>query len=286
MVEPVEAGSAHPQMNTLVFKIVVFAALLAAGSSAQAQRAKSKRAPAPNDVATLKQKAEAGDVGAKLALGIKLRENDRFQDALAEFKEIGRKGNPEACYQAGELLLYGARESGAQAVTARPAEGIRWTYRAATNFHAQACRNMARARATGLGVKTNLAEAYAWMQLYAERCPKPGRGELDALALSIDTATIKQGQGLARQFKAKQWPPLAVASASRAPLALKVSGITQSPNGALVVLNHRTLAVGEATQFTVGNEMVEVRCIEIGDDFARVEVEGEDEPRRLVLGRS
>jgi TPR repeat protein len=274
-------------MNTGIFKVAVLAVLVAAGSLAQAQRAIPKRAAsAPTDVATLKQKAEAGDVAAKLALGIKLRANDRSKDALAEFKEIGRKGNAEACYQAGDILLYGTRESGAQSVTARPAEGIRWTYRAATNFHAQACRNMARARATGLGIKTNVAEAYAWMQLYAERCPKPGRSELDALALSIDTATIKQGQSLAKQFKAKKWPRVAVENVTRTQLALKVSGITHSPNGALVVVNHRSLAVGEATQFTVGNEMVEVRCIEIGDDFARVEVEGEDEPRRLVLGRS
>lgn len=260
--------------------------LLACGTTARAQRSAAPRASTPvNDVATLKQKAESGDARAKLALGNKLMENSRPKDALVQFKEIARKGNVEACYLTGEILLYGARGSGEQQVLARPAEGVRWTYRAATNSHALACRNMARALINGLGVKTNLVEGYAWLQLYSERNARRDRKELDALALRVDTGIIQQGQKQAKEFKAKRWPALAVESPVLTQLSLRISGITYGDSGALVVINTRSLAVGESTQFPVGKNSVEVRCIEIGEDFARLEVEGEDEPRLLTFGK-
>ncbi len=59
----------------------------------------------------------------------------------------------------------------------------------------------------GLGVRPNLIEAYAWLQLFADSPEGSivGRVELNTLALKLDTAGVRRAQQLAAQFKAGKW---------------------------------------------------------------------------------
>lgn len=63
-------------------------------------------------------------------------------------------------------------------------EGIRWTFMAATNFHASACWNTGKALRQGLGASTNLVAAYAWLSLFANTTPGSivGRSQVNDLA--------------------------------------------------------------------------------------------------------
>lgn len=274
-------------MKTTIFRITIWCFALTAGAVALAQKQPVRRVSrAPDDVATLKQKAEAGDAQAKLALGEKLMANARPKDALAQYREIAGQGNAEACYRAGEILLFGVTSVPKdQQVNPRPLEGVRLTYRAATNRHALASRNLGRALLNGIGMKTNRTEAYAWMQHYAETSRSRDRSELDRLALTMDASALREGQKLAKRFKARDWPPLVLSKPPVSPLALKIEGLSLRVGGALVVVNRRSLAVGESTTFQVGQDTIEVRCLEIGEDYTCLEVEGEEEPRRLSFGK-
>lgn len=92
------------------------------------------------DVAALKRKAEAGDASAQVALGDALVSNFHAPEALEWYRKAAAQGNVAGEYHVGDLLLFGAPGI-PQTLTVRPnhAEGIRWTFRAATTFHPHAC---------------------------------------------------------------------------------------------------------------------------------------------------
>lgn len=273
-------------VRTSSLNILVVCLAVVAGAPASAQKQPSRRPSHPPDVATLKQKAEVGDVKAKFALAGKLLDNARPKDALNLYRELALRGEPEACYRAGEILLFGMiAASPDQQVHARPTEGVRWTYRAATNRHAQAGRNMGRALANGLGVVTNRIEAYAWMQHYTESLRTRDHAELDRMALTLDAGTIREGQKLAKRFQAREWPPLVQPKPTARSLVLKVEGISLGSGNPLAIVNRRSLGIGESTTLQSGKDAIAIRCVEIGADFVCVEVEGEDEPRRLTFGK-
>lgn len=144
---------------------------------------------------------------------------------------------------------------------------------------------MSRALASGLGVMTNRIEAYAWLQFYSDSHRKRDYAELDRMALTLDAGTIREGQKLAKRLKAREWPPLVQPKSALRPLALKVEGISLGSGNPLAIVNRRSLGIGEATTLQAGKDAVEIRCVEIGEDFVCVEVEGEDEPRRLGFGK-
>ena len=75
------------------------------------------------------------------------------------------------------------------------------TFFAATNFHPNACWDMATALQHGIGLSTNLIEAYAWLQLFADSSTgwAVGRVQLNELALKLDTQSLAKAQKLARQ---------------------------------------------------------------------------------------
>jgi hypothetical protein len=75
--------------------------------------------------------------------------------------------------------------------------------------------------------------------------------------------------------------------ANRPPPASEVvlKGIVGSPNHRLAIINHTTLQVGEVGSVQVPGGHIKVRCMEIGEDYAVVAVEGEIQPKRLELNR-
>jgi hypothetical protein len=273
-------------MYTGELKIFLVVAVLLAASAGFSQRApgtKRVRQPiAPDDVLALKEKAEAGDVLAQLALGEKYAAIVQPADALLWYRKAAEKGNIEARYRIGNVLLFGQPALSGQKVAANPTEGVRWTFSAATNLHPRACRNLSHAFHSGLGVDTNIVEAYAWLQLFAEKEPEIGRKELNTLALGMKVEDIQLAQSRAAQLKRGQWPKLSLRKVAEGDRRLQVQGVTFGGRLPLAVINRRTVAEGETAEIVVDGTTLRIKCLEVRETSVLVEIEGEAEPR--VLG--
>jgi hypothetical protein len=238
------------------------------------------------DVAALKRNAEAGDAAAQLALGDVFVSHCRATEALQWYRKAAAQGNVEAKYQVGQMLLFGGFGS-PKALEVKPnhAEGIRWTYMAATNGHALACDTMARVLKEGIGTSTNLIAAYAWLKLFAETPGGSivGRVHLNELALKMDTDSLRRAEALAARFKAGQWRvPTARAIPDGDP-NLKLGGITFGNKKALAVINGKTLAEGESASLPFKSGRLAIKCLKIERDSVLVSLDGEDAPRLLHL---
>jgi hypothetical protein len=83
-------------------------------------------------------------------------------------------------------------------------------------------------------------------------------------------------------------PPAAVAAAAhKAPLAsdLLLKGIVGSATHRLAIINNEILEVGEESPVRVPNGQVRVRCVEIGDDYVIINVDGEARSQRLEMAK-
>ena len=81
--------------------------------------------------------------------------------------------------------------------------------------------------------------------------------------------------------------PIVVAAARKAAVAsdLLLKGIVGSATHRLAVINNQILEVGETAPVRVSVGQVRVKCIEIGEDHAVVQVEGEPRPQRLEMDK-
>ena len=233
------------------------------------------------DVAAIKRKAEAGDAAAQVSLGETLASSFHASEALGWYRKAAAQGNVEGEYHVGNMLLFGGPGI-PQAFAVKPnhAEGIRWTFMAATNHHPGACHNMATALREGYGTRTNLVEAYAWLKLYAGTVPGStlGRGEMNRLALQMDTDALGQAEALAAEFRAGKWrPPVARAIPEGDP-RLKLGGITFGGQHSLAVINGKTLSEGEFASVSVKPGTLTIKCLKIEKDSVLITVEGEDTP--------
>lgn len=272
-------------------KIITLMATLTLALPSLAQRPPSRQTVRlPSDLVSIRQLADQGNIQARLELGRRFLANNHHADALGWYRKTAEQDCPDGIFQVGSLLLFGARSSHpGQKVEANPAEGIKWTYHAATNSYVEAYRNMSLALQHGLGVRTNLAEAYAWMQLYADRDPN-GRGALEMLGLKLETAVLVEGRRMGGEFKHGYWPKLKLAGSmvvavavAKAPVALKLTGLT-SGKIPLAVINQRTFGPGDSAKVPLaGGGTATVTCREIREDAVLVEVDSEEEPRWLTF---
>jgi hypothetical protein len=273
------------KMNLHVAKNLLLIGILALSQAASAQPNPVRRTVSlPNDILTLKRWADGGDFQAQIALANKLSAAQRPADALMWYRKASATGAAEADYQIGRMLLYGAVNDAAadQKVLPKPVEGVRWAFRAATNYHADACRDLSGAFQRGLGVEKNLVEAYAWMHLFADANPAVGRAGLDGLTLLMTTSDVDAGRRLAKQFQSRQWPKWPKLTMAAAPqIPLRLNGVTAGGNAPLAVVNRCTLAQGESAAIPLNGRMIAVKCVEVRHDSVLIEVEGESEPRWL-----
>ncbi len=242
----------------------------------------------PDDIVQLKQLAEAGNLHAQLALAKRYYANEMFADGYACYRKAAETGSMDAIYQVGHVLLVGALGNQPnQRVVANPIEGIRWIYRAATNLYPAACADMAFALQNGLGVKTNLAQAYAWLLLYAEGDPDRGPAIAERFALRMNTAILLEGRRLAADFKKSNWPPPPAGGFLKILIPLKLTGVSLSGGTPLAIINRRTLSAGESTNLPLqSGGTISLKCLEIRQDAVLVEVAGEGGPRWLRFENS
>jgi hypothetical protein len=270
---------------TLITSIALAVLLVATAAPAQ-NPLSGTLTTAFGDVPALKRKAEAGDAGAQVALGEALVSHFRASEALEWYRKAAVQGSVSGQYHVGHMLLFGGPGIPHEfAVKPNHAQGIRWTFMAATNHHAQACHDMASALLEGYGTPKNQIEGYAWLKLYAGMPAGSalGRGELNQLALKMDTDALGRAEALAAEFKAGKWRAPAVRVVPEGEPRLKLSGITFGGKVSLAVINGRTLSEGESARVSVGPANVGIKCLRIEKDAVSVSVEGEDTPRVLRL---
>jgi len=236
------------------------------------------------DVAATKQKAEAGDLSAQLSLGDLLANNFKSADALSWYRKSAAQGSVEAMSRIGDMLMSGRSGIPAgQSVRPDPAEGIQWTFQAATNLNAKAILNMSKAFQNGIGVSTNLVEAYAWLQLYAERDAIVGRVWLNEMALQLSSKSLQEAQAMAIDFKSGHWPLISPRKIVEGDSRLKLKGIIFGGEKALATINGITMAEGESAHISLKPGNLVIKCIQIQKDSVLILIQGENDPRRLQL---
>ena len=236
-----------------------------------------------SDVAATKQKAEAGDPQAQFSLANTLSFNFKNAEALEWYRKAAQQGLVAAKSRIGEMLMFGAVGiPSSQGVKANPTEGIRWTFEAATNRDAKAFLNMSKGLQSGIGVSTNLVEAYAWLQLYSENDPIVGRVWLNQLALKLDVQSLQEAQKMEAQFKAGRWPSLSPRRLAEGDSRLKLGGVIKGKTS-LAIINGKTLAEGESTTIELKDGPLKVKCVQIKQDAVLISIEGENEPRWFTL---
>jgi hypothetical protein len=82
-------------------------------------------------------------------------------------------------------------------------------------------------------------------------------------------------------------PTVATSRTDRPPPASEVilKGVVGTPSHRLAVINNAILESGEEGSVRVPGGHIRVRCMEIGQDYAVIKVDGEIQPRRLVLSK-
>jgi hypothetical protein len=66
---------------------------------------------------------------------------------------------------------------------------------------------------------------------------------------------------------------------------LQLQGIVGNPKHRLALINTSILEIGEEESVRVPSGHVKVKCLEIGEDYALIKVEGEAQPKRLELNK-
>jgi len=243
-----------------------------------------------NDMGKVKMLAEHGNLKAQLKLAGACASSELHADALKWYAAAAEQGSVDGIFQKGHLLLFGRPASSPdQVVTAKPVEGLRFAYIAATNGNSSAWFDMAVALRDGRGCAIDAVNAYAWFMLSADSGNSSGMEQMNQLALRLNTDQIRSARSLVREMKAKRWPePPHESAKSQKPVGeiaikLKLSGVVCSPKGNLAIINNRTLAEGESSQFlTAKKDAILITCKRIDPDAVQVLVEGEDAERTLL----
>jgi hypothetical protein len=82
-------------------------------------------------------------------------------------------------------------------------------------------------------------------------------------------------------------PPPVVMAAHKAAVAsdLLLKGVVSSATHRSAVVNNEILEVGEESDVRTPNGQVHVKCLEIGDDYVIIQVNGEARSQRLVMDK-
>ena len=237
------------------------------------------------DVAAVKQKAEAGDAGAQVSFGNILSYHLRQAEALSWYRKAAAQGNIDAEYSIGQMLVFGASGDSTNAVRANPAEGLRWTFMAATNLITPAYYTMSKALRQGLGTSRDPMAAYAWLVLLSETPTSTllARSEMNEMALKMSTADIHCAQNLAGEFKARHWQLPVIRVIPDGDPRLKLTGVVFGMKNPMAVINGKTVGEGASAKISLKPDTLNIKCLRIEKDSVSIFIEGEDQPRVLRL---
>ena len=77
--------------------------------------------------------------------------------------------------------------------------------------------------------------------------------------------------------------PIAVAAQAHVESTLVLKGIVGSVGRRIAVINNETMQQGEEASIRTPAGHVRVKCLEIGEDSVLVQVDGEPQPKKLVM---
>ena len=238
------------------------------------------------NVAMMRERAERGDTGSQLELADILSAQSLVAQSVVWYHTAAEHGNVQAKFRLGEILLHGAESAPdpKERVPANARVGVLWTYEAATNFHGGACRNMSYVLENGLGVKRDMVEAYAWLEVYARSNASDARTTLDRLALQMSLQEIREAHTVAALFTDGHWRGvnLQIVGGAESGPKFKLNGITLGPVP-LAIINGQTMQEGDSTVIRGNEAPVRFNCLKIGPDSVQIAVEGEAGIRILRL---
>ena len=152
----------------------------------------------------LRRRAEAGDLGAQVALGHHYAAGDGVERDLVRAASLYR-GAAEAGNAEGQLALGLLYREGAGVPQDHP-EAARWIRRAAQSGHAKARYYLGIMHREGDGVPRDNVAAHAWLNLAAAALPQGEREQAarqrDWLSEVMTPVEIAEAQRLAREWAA------------------------------------------------------------------------------------
>lgn len=171
-------------MKQIYFIIMLFLAI-ASGASAQT-----------TNIATLTQKAKAGDAKAQNDLGDAYYDGKgvtkNFTEAVKWYTKAAEQGNAEAQKNLGYCYNYG------EGVAKNLTEAVKWYTKAAEQGNAKAQRNLGNCYYNGEGVAKDFTEAVKWYKKAAEQGNADAQNNLGECYYN--------GEGLAKDFtEAVKW---------------------------------------------------------------------------------
>jgi hypothetical protein len=232
----------------------------------------------------------AGDEPDKLVRqGDGFRSHGRLNEALWAYRQAARSGNVKGALAAGDMLFSQGKEGSCKEQMLKLSEGFGYLFFAATNRNPQACARLADALQNGTGIPTNLACAYAWMEVAAQSNPS-FRTNLDLMVVQLEPSAILKAQKLAREYISGHWPERVARPIDQGDPRFQIQGMSVSGQKSVIVLNGDSLTVGDSINVVplntpksdAGGKLM-VSCLEIGRDFALMAVAGEPNLKMLTI---
>lgn len=225
--------------------------------------------------------APAPAAGKMVSEGKAYLSNGQINEALLSFRQAAKIGSVDGACAAGDLLLNQAKNLTGRDRIQKSFDGLSYLFFAATNNNARACADLSAAYCAGIGVQSNLVDAYAWLKL-AAHLDASFHQQLDQLVIQLDPDEIRQAQAAADAYQQGHWPVCTIKPVEFADPRLKIQGMTSSNRGPLVVVNGSTFAQGDSNsilpvnaQNRQGTERLAATCLEIGNDYVLLAVAGE-----------
>ncbi len=224
-----------------------------------------------------------------VAQGEIFEQSGKISDALRVYAQAAKTGNANAAFDAGELLFKQGRAKTGREGLLDLSAGLGYLFIAATNHQPQACARLAEAFQNGIVVQTNLVCAYAWLEVAAHSA-SAFSADMDRLVVQLEPAEILQAQTLGREYITGRWPAQIVPPLDQGDSRLQIQGVSYYAQGALIILNGDTLAVGESINVLPAGKLagkskqkLTVSCRKIGADYALVAVAGETNLKLLPI---
>jgi hypothetical protein len=222
-----------------------------------------------------------------MADGDVFRKNDQFNEALWAYTQAARAGSPAGALAAGTLLVSQGQAAVGRERLLKLSTGLNYLFLAATNRQAQACAAISAACQNGVGVQTNLVNAYAWLQVAAQYAPSY-KADLDQLVIRLEPADVQHAQQLGREYLAGNWPPYIMRQIDQGDAQLKIQGVTRVGREPLLIVNGVTVAVHDTVAVKPADkpksspaDKLTVTCRELGSDYVLFEIAGE--PRLKLI---
>jgi len=156
-------------------------------------------------------------------------------------------------------------------------EAIKWLLLTANQGHQLAQLDLAHCYESGKAVNRDIVEAYKWDKLISHT----GMVDMNRLVLGMTHEQIQEGEQRAKDWKPHKMTDEELLEAIYLKKMLKA--IAGSAGRRLAIINGRPFETGEQAKVKVGQKMVTVRCLEIKEKSAVVQIEGIGKPKEINL---